>query len=717
MHLGIRTKFIGILVVAAVVPFAIAIVTIWVLGDHYYRRDKGALFQDSATHLAESLDMTLGKEIEELSDWLLLSDLTSRIKDINRHLPDLTREQFLAHIQDVEACWPTLDRASPELERILTNDISRQLKAFQSVCPLFAEILVTDIKGQLVGATGKTSDYWQADEDWWQQTLPLAASQAHLEGINFDESAAVYSVDVAVPVRNVARLKEPAVGVLKGVLNASPLFASAQPIPSSEHGVQRVVLGDGRILADLSGGHIVPMKDRISPSLLPDLLQNQPGWAFAKVDNGPLKLVGYAPIRPTSRLIGETISTGLKPLYVIVYDDASAVLAPVRRQLRVLCAASGLVILGFTLTGLYITNRRIIEPIQRLRTAAQRVASSAKLTESEPVHPTTASMDDSIASAAALEEVRQIRTSDEIQSLAQDFLAMAVRVLRYHEQLEEEIQHKTAQIQRDLRFAREFQEALMPRSYPRVPTEPRDASLALNFHHVYRPTSSVGGDFFDVLKLDDLRAGIFIADVMGHGARSALVTAILRTLLHDLSRWADDPAQLLGLLNRRFCEILQPSKQVIFASAFYLIIDTQKGLAMYASAGHPSPLLVERSRRNVRPLIHRLENNPALGLISDAQYTRFASFVGADDAFLLYTDGIVEAANAVGEEFGRERLVQVLSQQIEHPVAELTQSVIGAVNRFTGSATLPDDICLVAVDVSASTRVAPSEPPTEAARA
>ena len=125
---------------------------------------------------------------------------------------------------------------------------------------------------------------------------------------------------------------------------------------------------------------------------------------------------------------------------------------------------------------------------------------------------------------------------------------MAVRVLRYHEQLEEEIAFKTAEIQRDLQFAREFQEALMPRSYPQVPTEPGAAPLALGFHHVYRPASSVGGDFFDVLKLDDYRAGVFIADVMGHGARSALVTAILRTLLHDLSRWADDPAQLLELI-------------------------------------------------------------------------------------------------------------------------------------------------------------------------
>ena len=714
MHLSIRTKFIGILVVAAVVPLCIAIATIWILGDHYYRRDKGAFFQDAATHLAESLDLTLSKEIEELSDWLLLSDLAPQIKEINKNLPDLTREQFLEHIQDIEAHWLKLDRTAPELRRVLNNDIARQLRAFQSVCPLFAEILVTDVKGQLVAATGKTSDYWQADEDWWQRAFPLAAGQAHLEGINFDESAAVYSVDVAIPVRNIARLNEAPVGVLKGVLNASPLFASAQSIPFAEHRVQQVVLTDGRILVDLSGGHIIPMKDKVSSSLLPHLLQNRPGWTLAKVDNSSLKLVGYSPIRPTSRLIGETTSTGLKPFYVIVYDDASAVLAPVRRQMRMLFAVGSLVVLGFMLAGLYIANRRIIEPIQRLRTTAQLIASSAKLTESEVGRAAVDSVGVSAASSTALEEVRQIHTSDEIQELARDFLAMAERVLRYHEQLKEEIALKTTEIQRDLQFAREFQEAFMPRSYPQVPTDPGATPLALNFHHIYRPTSSVGGDFFDVLKLDDHRAGIFIADVMGHGARSALVTAILRTLLHDLSHWSDDPAQLLELLNRRFCDILQPSKQVIFASAFYLIVDTQKGLATYASAGHPSPLLAERSRRTVRPLIHRLENNPALGLIREARYTHFASFVAAADLFLLYTDGIVEASNAEGEEFGRDRLSQVVSQNIDRPVAELTQSVTDSVNQFTGSTSLPDDICLVAVGVSASTQLPSTQPSTAA---
>jgi sigma-B regulation protein RsbU (phosphoserine phosphatase) len=714
MELSIRTKFIGILMVAAVVPLCIAIAAIWILGQRYDLRDKGAFFQDSARHLAENLDLALRKEIEELSDWLVLSDLAPQIKLINKALPALTPQQFKARIDDIESRWSTLDPAGPELRPLLDNDMARELREFQSVCPLFAEILVTDVRGQLVAATGKTSDYWQADEDWWQQAVPLPAGEAHLEGINFDESAGVYSVDVAIPVRNIARPDEAPVGVIKGVLNASPLFASVRSIPSAGHQVQQVVLGDGRILVDLSSGRIAPMKDTVSSTLLSHLLRNRPGWVLAKVNGNSLKLVGYAAVHPRSRRIGETTSTGLNPFYVIVYDDASAVLAPVRRQMWMLCAAGGVIVLGSMLGGLCLANRNIIGPIRRLRTTAQLVAASAKLPASETGHAAGVSAGLCPASAAALEEVRQIRTSDEIQDLGADFIVMAERVLRYHEQLEEEIALKTAEIQRDLQFAREFQEAFMPRSYPRVPTEPGATPLTLNFHHVYRPASSVGGDFFDLLKLDDHRAGVFIADVMGHGARSALVTAILRTLLHDLSHWANDPAQLLELLNHRFCDILQPSKQVIFASAFYLIIDAEKGLATYASAGHPSPLLAERARRRVRPLIHRLENNPALGLVRDVHYTHFASFVNADDVFVLYTDGIVEASNADREEFGRDRLSRVVSDAIDRSVAEMTQSVTDAVYEFIGSTSLPDDICVVAVEVSASARVSTTEPATAA---
>jgi serine phosphatase RsbU (regulator of sigma subunit) len=100
-----------------------------------------------------------------------------------------------------------------------------------------------------------------------------------------------------------------------------------------------------------------------------------------------------------------------------------------------------------------------------------------------------------------------------------------------------------------------------------VPTQGEDDSLTLNFHHLYQAALSVSGDFCHVIKLSDHRVGIFIADVMGHGTRSALVTAILRTLLHGLTTKANEPGLFLSALNQEFRNTIEPTGQVIFASA------------------------------------------------------------------------------------------------------------------------------------------------------
>jgi serine phosphatase RsbU (regulator of sigma subunit) len=702
MHLGIRTKFIGILVVAAGIPLCIGIITVWALGSYHYQREKGVLFESLAIHLAQGLNQAVDKQLEELDDWLLLSDLYERIHVENETQPKLTDAEFAAHIQQLEARWPAFDVTAPELRRVLANDIARRLEEFRSLHPLFAEIFVTDIKGQLVAATGKTSDYWQADEVWWQRGIKVGYRRVYAEGINFDASAQVYSIDVAIPIRDRTQPATPPVGVLKGVLKISPLFSTLQPILSDTRARRQLVDTEGRIVFEIDPPSTGSLPAGVGAEMVRRIASNRPGWAIEEVNGAGTRLIGFTHLQLTGPLMDKSVPFGIRPLYVIVHDDASAVLGPVRRQLRLLAAAGGLVVLAFTLLGLYIANSKIIMPVQRLRSAAQLVAASAKLADSPGASVANGQPSTSQASTNALDDVRNLHTGDEIEDLAHDFVAMAVRVLRYHEQLEEEIAFKTAEIQRDLQFAREFQEALMPHSYPQVPSGTCVAPLALHFHHIYKPASSVGGDFFDVLKLDDHRAGIFIADVMGHGTRSALVTAILRTLLQDLSAQANNPAQFLGLMNRHFFDLVQESKQFIFVSAFYLIVDTQKGIATYASAGHPSPLVAERRRRTVRPLIQKLHNNPALGLFRESRYTSFTSFAAKDDVFLLYTDGIVEAANAEGEEFGHERLSHVLEQNLDCPITDLTQAVIDAVNEFTGGTPLIDDICLVAVEVAGS---------------
>lgn len=295
---------------------------------------------------------------------------------------------------------------------------------------------------------------------------------------------------------------------------------------------------------------------------------------------------------------------------------------------------------------------------------------------------------------------RQVMAQIELRRKLSDLRA----AMRERNRLEDEKLVRDQEIERDLRFAREFQQSLMPQSYP--PVDAHSDALRLQFHHIYKPALSLGGDFFDVIKLSESRAGVFVADVMGHGARSALITAILRTLLQDTARRTDDPAELLGLMNTRFYDIVQGSNQFVFASAFYLVVDAEKRVAHYASAGHPAPVLANRHSASVEflsldPQATLATTDAALGMEPDSTYGGFSRPVEAGDMFFLFTDGVVEAPDRDMEEFGEEQLLRVVRENIELDAGGISRAIEDAVARWSGVPTLPDDLCLVAIEAAA----------------
>lgn len=699
MRLGIQTKFIGILVVAAVLPLLIGVLAVWILGFRHYQRERGRLFQAGAAHLAVDLNQSILFQVEALADWLELARMSRLAADHAANRPLLAGAELERYVTDLDARWPALAIDDPAIQAILTNSLARQLGAFRDVNPVFAEIFVTDVQGQLLASTDKTSDFWQADETWWQQAAGLPAGEVFLQGIYFDESAAVFSVDVAVPLRDPARSDAPVAGVVKGVINLTPLFTSLLPIIAGEAPTRELVLEDGRVLTSLLGREIrAPSRARVPGEFLQVLQHHPRGWRVTSLAGDRPRLIGFAAVEFAPLYPGAAYPTGIAPMHVIVHEDLATVLGPVHRYLRLVALIGVSCVLVFVWAGYYIATRRIIEPVQTLQTAARAVASAAQ--------ENSVQQNLDALSRQALRRVQDIRTADEIEALAHDFLTMAGRVLQYHEQLREELTVKTAAIQRDLDIAREFQEALMPRDYPKVPTPVATDPLQLQFQHFYRPASSVGGDFFDVLKMDDHRAGIFIADVMGHGARSALITAILRAFLQELTPKGLDPAAFLAELNVQFSRIISQSSQFIFVSACYLVLDTQRGLATYASAGHPAPLRAGRRPGLVEPLFERLENNPALGLFPTSQYQNFKRTLEPGDLFLLYTDGVTEAQNDRGEEFGLARLIRAVGHDGARGVVGLTSSVLAAVDEFRGDTPLADDICLVACEVQTASPTA-----------
>ena len=359
-----------------------------------------------------------------------------------------------------------------------------------------------------------------------------------------------------------------------------------------------------------------------------------------------------------------------------------------------LAIAGTLIILASLALVIYLADKFILAPLKTLSQGAEAMAatvlSSRKSARSgkETLDPKT-----------ALTSVDAIKTGDEMEAFAQDFSAMSGKLLRYQEDLKTELAAKTAEIQRDLDMARDFQQAFLPRDYPQVPTHVDEGRFTLNFHHIYRAAMSVSGDFFDVIKLNDQCAGVLIADVMGHGTRSALVTAILRTLLQSLAQTGEDPGLFLSLLNHHFYDTMKRTDQVIFVSACFIVFDTQKGTARCASAGHPSPLMGNRQTGEIRPVYKDLKKNPALGLLPEAAYQVFDHELREHDIFLLFTDGVEEAMNGQDEYYGMERLQRAMSDNLKLDIGELTEAIVDDILKFSGDQPLADDLCLVTAEV------------------
>jgi len=263
----------------------------------------------------------------------------------------------------------------------------------------------------------------------------------------------------------------------------------------------------------------------------------------------------------------------------------------------------------------------------------------------------------------------------------------------------EELQQKNAAMQEELRIAQELQTAMLPHHFPIVPRGATEQQRALRFFSHYIPAGSVGGDYFDVMPLSDTAVGVFICDVVGHDVSAALVTAMLRSLVEELSVKTADPGRMLGELNRTLSGFFRELGRTMFVSAFYLIADVKRGRMLYSNAGHPNPVHLRRREETIGSLQAAGRNGPALGLFKDAVYATGQCALAAGDMILLLTDGILEVENPEEEFYGNDRLIAAVSGLAELPGPELVGKLLADVHRFSRNNTVEDDVCLVGMDI------------------
>ena len=236
-------------------------------------------------------------------------------------------------------------------------------------------------------------------------------------------------------------------------------------------------------------------------------------------------------------------------------------------------------------------------------------------------------------------------------------------------------------LQKELDVANKMQKSILPTRFPR-----RDDYDV--FAHM-EPARNVGGDFYDVINLDNDRIGLCIADVSDKGVPAALFMMSSRTLLKGASIGCDNPGDVLKEVN----DLLRETNETeMFVTLLYGIYDPASGDFIYANGGHNEPLLVRPDGSST--LIPRT-GGIILGVVGGMDFDHNTVRLEPGDTLFLYTDGVSEAMNVRAEEFGIERLGQLFVNRPPTDAKETTMAVFKAVHAFAGETPQSDDItCL-----------------------
>ena len=236
--------------------------------------------------------------------------------------------------------------------------------------------------------------------------------------------------------------------------------------------------------------------------------------------------------------------------------------------------------------------------------------------------------------------------------------------------------------QNELDVARGMQQSILPTRFP------KDPSYAV--YGKMQPARNVGGDFFDVMYLNDGRVGLAVADVSDKGVPAALFMMSSRTLLKGAAIGVGLPGEVLREVNDL---LIEDNEGGMFVTLLYAVYDPSSRELTYANGGHNSPLVVHPDGTSA---LLPLTDGIALGIAPDLSYKQNTVTLSPGDSVIFYTDGVTEAMNSEEEEFGLDPLSEFFRTNPPENPEETTAAVFDAVNAFAGEMAQSDDItCLV----------------------
>ena len=240
---------------------------------------------------------------------------------------------------------------------------------------------------------------------------------------------------------------------------------------------------------------------------------------------------------------------------------------------------------------------------------------------------------------------------------------------------------KLTALQSELGVANQIQQSILPTNFP--------ANRGYIIHGSMVPAKEVGGDFFDVVRLEENCVGLAIADVSDKGVPAALFMMSSRTMMKGAAISAREPGEVLGIVNSMLAE---DNDAQMFVTVLYAVYDPVSGLFTYSSGGHDAPLVIHPDgTSDLLPLTGGI----VLGILPEMEFSQHSVTLASGDTVICYTDGVTEAMNPKGEQFGVERMRQTFIDSPPANAQEAVNKLFEAVHVFAEGAIQSDDItCL-----------------------
>ncbi len=406
MRLPIRAKLAAVLIIMSSLPMAMVLIVMFVGGSKLIT--KGIAERMSTMAAAPAGDMEV--DIEEDIGYMVFN---MQRQDVIDFLSNSVAHRSIEELDRLDREWPTLSETDKPMASVLNNPLSAELRRMMKFHPFPKEIFVTDRYGQLVAATGRTSDFYQKGETWWDEAYADGKGGIYISEIGWDASSQVWSLDVSFPIMKDGEV----LGVIKSVRNVDDWVAAIQEELEREEAENikpMLVRRDGRITYPLPDANAMIVESPPDPvTLMEPLAQwegritEHPRIGWRITDAG--RLEGYAKVSFKKELAGMEVKS---PSWVLILSTPkSEALGQLNKlSLKVLAAGVAIIAMIFLL-GLWLADRNVVRRISRLAVATRKMAAG-----------------DYSSRISATRGILKILPSDELDELSEDFNSMISQV-------------------------------------------------------------------------------------------------------------------------------------------------------------------------------------------------------------------------------------------------------------------------------------------------